>query len=136
MAGRIAQLAECLPSNHEVLLPLPSKRKNMSRKKCPDEGRLKKNELCARCRWLTPVILATWETEIRRITSRQIVRETLLPKWSGGVAQLVDCLLCKCEARSSNPNTAKEKKRNKKKRKHNKNLSKRKIFSEKAEQFY
>jgi hypothetical protein len=52
--------------------------------------------LRARCHWLTPVILATQETEIRRITiriqPRQIVRETLSQKTlhknrAGGVAQ-------------------------------------------------
>jgi hypothetical protein len=49
------------------------------------------------CRWLTPVILATQEAEIRRITVRshpgQIVHKTLSRKnpitqnWAGGMAQ-------------------------------------------------
>jgi hypothetical protein len=52
----------------------------------------------ARHRWLTPIILATPEAEIRRITvwgqPRQIVRETLSrknpsQKRAGGVAQSV-----------------------------------------------
>jgi hypothetical protein len=49
------------------------------------------------CLWLTPVILTTWEAEIRRISSRQhgqIVRETPISKitrakWTGGMAQVV-----------------------------------------------
>jgi hypothetical protein len=28
-------------------------------------------------------------------------------RWTGGVAQAVKCLLCKCEALSSNPNSPK-----------------------------
>jgi hypothetical protein len=54
-------------------------------------------------RWLTPVILATWETEIGRIKAGgqpgQIVHETPSPngmqmgaKWTGGVVQAVECL--------------------------------------------
>jgi hypothetical protein len=43
----------------------------------------KKNVSWAGCRWLTPVIPATWQAEIRRIAvpgqCRQIVRETLSP---------------------------------------------------------
>jgi hypothetical protein len=52
--------------------------------------------------WLTPVILAIQESEIRRIIvqsqPRQIVFETLSQKYptqnrAGGVAQVVECLL-------------------------------------------
>jgi hypothetical protein len=56
-----------------------------------------KNINKARCQWLTLIILATWETEIRRIIvwsqSGQIIHETLSWKtlsqknWAGGVAQ-------------------------------------------------
>jgi hypothetical protein len=57
--------------------------------------------------WLTPVIVATWEAEIRRITVRgqpgHIVPKTPSPKWIGGVTQVVKHLLCKCKALSSNP---------------------------------
>jgi hypothetical protein len=39
----------------------------------------------ARCQWLTPIILATWEAEIRKITARshpgQIVLKTLSQKY-------------------------------------------------------
>jgi hypothetical protein len=61
-------------------------------------------------RWFTPVILATWEAEIRRITVRghpgQIVQETPISKvtrakWTGGVAQAVELRLCKLQALSS-----------------------------------
>jgi hypothetical protein len=55
-------------------------------------------------RELMTVILATWEAEIRRIVvqgqPRQIVQETphlqiTTTKWTGSVAQVVECLLCK-----------------------------------------
>jgi hypothetical protein len=51
-----------------------------------------------------PVILATWEAEIKRIKFRgqpvQIVGETQISKitrakWTGGMAQAVEHLLCK-----------------------------------------
>jgi hypothetical protein len=35
-------------------------------------------------------------------------------KWTGGVAQAVECLLCKREVLSSNPSLAKKKKKEKK----------------------
>jgi hypothetical protein len=65
---------------------------------------------CARCWWLTLIILATQEAEIRKITvqgqARQIVCKTLSQKYStqnraGGVAQEVEQLPSKCEALSS-----------------------------------
>jgi hypothetical protein len=68
--------------------------------------------------WLTPIILATWEAEIRWILvqsqPRKIVLETPISKttrtkWTGGVAQAADCLLCKCETLSSNPSPTKKK---------------------------
>jgi hypothetical protein len=58
-----------------------------------------------------PVILATWETKIRRIKdrghSRQIVYETPISKitkakWTGDMANAVELLLYKFEALSSN----------------------------------
>jgi hypothetical protein len=57
--------------------------------------------------WLTTVILATWEADIKRITvqhqPRQIVRETSIckitkAKSTGGLTQAVECLLCKPKA--------------------------------------
>jgi hypothetical protein len=54
-------------------------RKTTSDKKKKKKKRKRKNK--ARCQWLTPVMLATQEVEIRRIAvcsqSRQIVLETL-----------------------------------------------------------
>jgi hypothetical protein len=45
-----------------------------------------KNNFVDNCWWLTPVILATWEAELRRIKvqgqSRQIIQETPLSKKS------------------------------------------------------
>jgi hypothetical protein len=64
--------------------------------------------------------VATWEakggrTEVRG-QSGQIVCKTPISKitrakWAGGVAQVVECLLCKCKAMSSNPSPTKKKKR-------------------------
>jgi hypothetical protein len=69
------------------------------------------------------VILATWEAEIRRITVQgqpgQIVHETppfpkiTIEKWIGIVAQVVEDLLCKCKALSSNPFPTRKKGRKK-----------------------
>jgi hypothetical protein len=65
---------------------------------------------------LIPVILATWEAEIRRVMIQgqlgQIVHEIPISKitrakWTGGVAQAVERLLCKCKALSSNPGPTK-----------------------------
>jgi hypothetical protein len=62
-------------------------------------------------------IVATWEAEIRRITvqgqPKQIVYKTPISKitklkWTGGVAQVVEYLLCKCKA----PVPPKENKKN------------------------
>jgi hypothetical protein len=59
----------------------------------------------AKCFLLLPIILATWEAEIGRIKVQgqlgEIVYETppiskiTRAKWAGGVAQAVQCLLCK-----------------------------------------
>jgi hypothetical protein len=68
--------------------------------------------------WLTPVILATQETEIRRIKALsqfwQIVGEALSQKHptqnkADGVAQVVEQLPSKYETLSSNPSTTKKK---------------------------
>jgi hypothetical protein len=72
---------------------------------------------CSQKLVLTPVILATWEAEIRRMVvpsqSRQIVYENLSPKYptykmAGGIVQVVQHLSSKCKALSSNPSTAKK----------------------------
>jgi hypothetical protein len=70
--------------------------------------------------WLISVIPATWEAEIRRIAvgghPRHIVQETPIPKitrakWTEGMAQVVEHLLCKCKALSSNSSHTKKKKK-------------------------
>jgi hypothetical protein len=50
--------------------------------------------------WLTPVIQATWEAEIKRIEDQDQPRQITISKitrvkWTGGVAQVVEHLLCK-----------------------------------------
>jgi hypothetical protein len=55
----------------------------------------------ARHPWLMPIILATWEA--RQIGHETPISKITSAKWTGGVAQAVKCLLCKCEAQSSNP---------------------------------
>jgi hypothetical protein len=73
-------------------------------------------------RQLMPVILATQETEIKRIMvqshPREIVCETLSQKYStqkraDGVAQVVEYLPSNGVAPSSNPSTTKKRKKNK-----------------------
>jgi hypothetical protein len=72
----------------------------------------------------TPIILATLEVEIRRVTIQsqpltdvEIVQETLSQNYptqnnAGRVAQVVESLHSKCEALSLNPSTTKRRKRN------------------------
>jgi hypothetical protein len=69
--------------------------------------------------WLTPIILATWEAEIRRITVQgqpgQIIQETLswkYPAWkrAGEVTQVIEHLPSKHQALSSNPSPTIKKK--------------------------
>jgi hypothetical protein len=70
--------------------------------------------------WHTPVILVTWKVEIRRIKvqshPRQTVHKTPISKitrakWTRGVAQALEYLICKHETLSSNPNPTKRKKK-------------------------
>jgi hypothetical protein len=56
-----------------------------------------------------PVILATWEAEIRKIVVGSQTRQIVLKKnptqnWAGGVVQPRECLPSKHEVLSSNPN--------------------------------
>jgi hypothetical protein len=58
----------------------------------------------ARGPWLTPIILAIWEAEIRRIkvqgqanSSQDPISKITRAKWTGSVAQVVERLLCKCK---------------------------------------
>jgi hypothetical protein len=61
---------------------------------------------------LTPVIPASWEAEMWKITvrgqpgqnsSRDPISKISRAEWTGGVVQKVEHLLCKCRALSSNP---------------------------------
>jgi hypothetical protein len=76
----------------------------------------------ARLQWLTPVIPATQEAEMRRIMvgsqPRKIVAKLNPKKYStqkraGRVAQVIEDLPSKCEALSSNPTTRGGKKKQK-----------------------
>jgi hypothetical protein len=67
--------------------------------------------------WLIPEILAMWETEIGRIVvwgqPWQIVWEIPISKitrakWIGGVAQVVEHLLCKCKTLGFKPHSTKK----------------------------
>jgi hypothetical protein len=48
---------------------------------------------------ITPVILATWEAEIRKIEvgghDGVTISKITKAKWTGGVAQVIEHLLCK-----------------------------------------
>jgi hypothetical protein len=67
----------------------------------------------AGCGWLRPVILATWEAEIRGNHSsgqpgqklRSCLKYTQTKKRTGRVTQVVDCLPSKHKVLSSNPST-------------------------------
>jgi hypothetical protein len=65
----------------------------------------------------SPVILAAWEAEIRGSgpaqtnSSQDLISKRNRAKWTGGVAQAVERLLCKCTALSSNPSPTKKKKK-------------------------
>jgi hypothetical protein len=68
----------------------------------------RKKKKGVRHRWLTPVIVAAQKV------SQGNKSETLSQKYptlkrADGVAQLVECLLGKCEALSSNPSATKQK---------------------------
>jgi hypothetical protein len=52
----------------------------------------------------------SWANSLQDPISK-ITRE----KWTGGVTQAVQCLLCKCEALSINPSPTKKKRKKKKK---------------------
>jgi hypothetical protein len=71
------------------------------------------------CQWLTPIILATWEAEIKKIMvlsqSRKIVPKALSQKYpmqkgAGKEAQGVEGLPSNCETLSSNPSATKKRK--------------------------
>jgi hypothetical protein len=68
-------------------------------------------------RWrLTPVILASREDHGSKGQPGQIISQDLIykittAKWTGGVAQVVECLVCKYEVLSSNPSPTKKKKK-------------------------
>jgi hypothetical protein len=71
----------------------------------------------ARHQWLMPVVLASWEAEIRRITVQDQPRtnnsqdppisKLTRAKWTGGVAQVVEHLLYTYKVSSSNPSSIK-----------------------------
>jgi hypothetical protein len=70
---------------------------------------------------LTPIILATWEAEIWRVavqrpaqanSSGDSISKMTRAEWTGGVAQVVEYLLCTYKALSSNSSPTKKKKKN------------------------
>jgi hypothetical protein len=100
-AWGMAQVVEHLLSSHETLESIPNAVKNKA-----------KNKNTGRHWWLTPVIQATEEAEIRRIEVQsqpgQVVQETLSRKYPSekGLTEWF-----KVKTPSSNPSTTKKKKR-------------------------
>jgi hypothetical protein len=63
--------------------------------------------------WLTPAILATCEAKIGRLawsnSSRASISKITRVKWTTGVTQAVDYLLCRHKTLNSNPNPRRKK---------------------------
>jgi hypothetical protein len=77
-----------------------------------------------RCWWLTAVILVTWEAKIERTVvqdqpghtvSDNSISQITRVKWTRDMSQVIELLLCKLEALSSNPSPTKKKKKERKK---------------------
>jgi hypothetical protein len=64
-----------------------------------------------------PIILVAWEDHSLRSawasSSQDPIYKITKPKWTGGMAQAIEHLLCKCEDKNLNPSPTK-KKQNKK----------------------
>jgi hypothetical protein len=67
VAVELTRLA-CVQVAHDFCAVLCSCHKGMEAKSCYSEYNALEKMLVARCQWLMPVILATWEAEIGRIT--------------------------------------------------------------------
>jgi hypothetical protein len=95
--------------HHNVSVHTDVSKTMLSGKQVPDfplklkENTLK-NPILAGCQWLTPIILATREAEIKTIKAQGQPRQTVCKtpiskitrtKRTGGVAQVVECLLSK-----------------------------------------
>jgi hypothetical protein len=98
VAGGVARVVECLPSKDKA----PSSNPSTPRKEKRKEPTLAKH------RWLTPIILATQEAEIRRILVPSQSWQTVSEK-THHKKGLVEWL--KVKALSSNTSTTKKKKK-------------------------
>jgi hypothetical protein len=85
---------------------------------CPTERKFNKEKQISHSPGTLPVLLSTWEAEIWRIkfeaspdpSSQDPSSKVTRAKWTGGVAQEVKHLFCKCKDLSSSPSPTKKNK--------------------------
>jgi hypothetical protein len=86
-----------ITQSHQILFNHNNEILSLWQKAC--DGRPLHRNVSATCQWSTPVILATWEAEIRMRptwanTSQDPISRRSRAKWTRDLAQAVEHLLC------------------------------------------